>query len=26
MNLYGDAIPETMREINSKVVKMALRA
>jgi len=26
MNVYGDAIPETMREVNGKVAKMALRA
>jgi integrase len=26
MNIYGDAIPETMREVHGKVVKMALRA
>jgi len=23
MNVYGDAIPETMREVHGKVVKMA---
>lgn len=26
MNIYGDAIPETMREVHGKVVRMALRA